>query len=98
MFSARKNTSSNQQQYGMIRKRTPSTASAVSTLSTMSMGSARPSATATSNSENIQVTVRCRPLSKKEHGNCWDIQDSMIVSKDQKLKKQHEFLFGINNH
>lgn len=46
-------------------------------------------------SENIQVTVRCRPLTSNEQANYWTIGDSTIGSNDPRLKRQHEFRFGI---
>lgn len=50
--------------------------------------------TVAAQSENVQVTVRCRPPKENEHGVYWDIKQNKIVSKDQRNKKQHEFLFG----
>lgn len=48
-------------------------------------------------SENVQVTVRCRPPKENEHGVCWEVQNKqkIVSSQDyQRHKKQHEFLFG----
>ncbi|CEG78527.1 hypothetical protein RMATCC62417_13123 [Rhizopus microsporus] len=44
-------------------------------------------------SENIQVAVRCRPLTSSEQANYWTIGDSTIGSNDPRLKRQHEFRF-----
>jgi chromosomal replication initiation ATPase DnaA len=47
-------------------------------------------------SENVQVTVRCRPPKENEHGVCWEVQNKqkIVSSQDyQRHKKQHEFLF-----
>jgi hypothetical protein len=47
------------------------------------------------NPENVQVTVRCRPPSKTENNNCWNLWEAnKIISNDPRLKKQHSFNFG----
>lgn len=86
-------------QQPFVRQRTSSTSSACTTLSSTTSSSTVTSmapikTTSKRNAENVQVTVRCRPPNKNEYGSCWDVQQSKIVSKDHKLKKQHEFQFG----
>ncbi|KAK4522063.1 ribosomal 40S subunit protein S13 [Mucor velutinosus] len=85
-------------QQPFVRQRTSSTSSTCTTLSsTPSSSTVTAMASIKSSSkrhgENVQVTVRCRPPNQNEHGSCWDVQQSKIVSTDHRLKKQHEFQF-----
>lgn len=85
-----------------VRQRTSSTSSTSTFTSTTTTASSSTMAPIKSlskrNGENVQVTVRCRPPNKSEYGSCWDVQNSKVISKDQRLKKQHEFHFGIENN
>lgn len=82
-----------------VRQRTSSTSSTSTYISPAATVSSSAMASTKSlgkrNGENVQVTVRCRPPNKSEYSSCWDIQHSKVISKDQRLKKQHEFHFGI---
>ncbi|KAI7902099.1 P-loop containing nucleoside triphosphate hydrolase protein [Cokeromyces recurvatus] len=53
----------------------------------------------TNNKENVQVTVRCRPPGRNEFNTFWEIiEDSRVCSKDNRLKRQHEFMFDHAFH
>lgn len=80
----------------MHRTRTTSMTSTISTSSSTMMTTTTTSKSANnSNVENVQVTVRCRPPSKNETNNCWNLwETNKIQSNDPKLKKQHSFSFG----
>ncbi|KAG2192306.1 hypothetical protein INT47_006422 [Mucor saturninus] len=78
------------------RQRTISTSSNNSSVSTLSgkIVSPRTPPRTPPISENVQVTVRCRPPKKDELNNCWDLNEpNKITSIDPKLKKQHQFNF-----
>lgn len=80
------------------RQRTISTSSTSSTLLVPKLSPRTPPRTPPP-SENVQVTVRCRPPKKDELNNCWNLNEAnKITSEDPKLKKQHQFNFGIQNN
>ncbi|KAI8640730.1 P-loop containing nucleoside triphosphate hydrolase protein [Parasitella parasitica] len=84
------------------RQRTLSTCSSSTAASSSSTMAPFKASSSKKTGENVQVIVRCRPPNKNEHASCWDIQHSKVISKDQRLKKQHEFhfdhvLYGSDN-
>lgn len=47
------------------------------------------------NAENVQVTVRCRPLNRIEQTNCWKIDEEQakVISREDQRTRSQEFTF-----